>query len=81
VDVLKGYELARNKVVEYLTPLSTWSCTDVRSVEQLTKCVKTAISSKQLGMEADIASLVAQAAVKVMPPVASNFSALSTQLG
>merc|ERR1719469_187964 len=46
-DVLKGYTLARDKVLEFLDTLKVWQCADVRDVEQLTKCVKTAISSKQ----------------------------------
>lgn len=72
-DVLKGYELARNKALDFLEPLGCWQCSDVTSVEQLTKCVKTAISSKQLGFEGPLAKLVAEACVKVMPPVPSKF--------
>lgn len=72
-DVLKGYELARTKAADFLEPLKVWKCTDVRDVEQLQKCVKTCISSKQLGFEAPLARLVAQACVKVMPPTPSNF--------
>merc|ERR1712048_620857 len=40
-DVLKGYELSRDKVLEDLTSQSCWFCTDVRSVDQMAKCVKT----------------------------------------
>jgi T-complex protein 1 subunit theta len=72
-DVLKGYELARNKALEFLETLKVWSCTDIRNVEQLQKCVKTCISSKQLGFEAPLARLVAQACVQVMPPVINKF--------
>lgn len=72
-DVLKGYELARTKALEFLEPLKVWSCTDIRDVEQLQKCVKTCISSKQLGFEAPLARLVAQACVQVMPQVVSKF--------
>lgn len=72
-DVLKGYELARNKALEFLDPLQVWSCTDIRDQEQLQKCVKTCISSKQLGFEAPLAQLVAQACVQVMPPLINKF--------
>merc|ERR1719436_1872168 len=34
-DVLKGYELARSKALDFLGPLKCWSCTDVRSVDQI----------------------------------------------
>ena len=51
-------------------PLKTLSKVDVF---RLTKCVKTAISSKQLGCEGPLAKLVAQACVQAMPPTASRF--------
>jgi len=72
-DVLKGYELARTKVLDTLPSLKVWSCTDVRDVAQLEKCVKTALSSKQLGFEAPLAKLVSQSCVKVMPQKIANF--------
>jgi len=72
-DVLKGYELARTKALDTLPSLKVWSCTDVRDVAQLEKCVKTAIASKQLGFEAPLAKLVAQSCVKVMPQKIANF--------
>mmetsp|Transcript_63635 Transcript_63635/g.201141 ORF Transcript_63635/g.201141 Transcript_63635/m.201141 type:complete len:541 (+) Transcript_63635:117-1739(+) len=72
-DVLKGYELARDKAMGLLTEAKAWSCTDVRSVEQLAKCMRTAISAKQLGFETLLAKLVAEACVKVMPATPSKF--------
>jgi len=74
-DVLKGYELARNKVLEFLEPLKVWNCTDVRDASQLEKCVKTPLSSKQFGLEVPLAKLVAQACVQVMPPSINKFDA------
>ncbi|CAJ1432454.1 unnamed protein product [Effrenium voratum] len=72
-DVYKGYELARDKALELLDQQVVWSCEDLRSVEQLTKCVQTAISSKQLGCEGPLAKLVAEACARVMPPTPSRF--------
>merc|ERR1719277_354528 len=34
-DVFKGYELARAKTLEFIEPLKVWSCSDIRSEEQL----------------------------------------------
>jgi len=65
-DVLKGYELAKDKVLEFIEPLSVWSCTDSTSEEQIRKCVKTALSAKQFGYEDLLSKLVAEASVKVM---------------
>lgn len=71
--MLKGYELARDKAMGLITEAKAWSCTDVRSVEQIGKCVRTALSAKQLGFETQLAKLVAEACVKVMPPTPSKF--------
>eukprot|EP00929_Paragymnodinium_shiwhaense_P000464 TRINITY_DN100703_c0_g1_i1.p1 TRINITY_DN100703_c0_g1~~TRINITY_DN100703_c0_g1_i1.p1 ORF type:complete len:540 (+),score=167.32 TRINITY_DN100703_c0_g1_i1:90-1709(+) len=72
-DILKGYELSRDKVLQFLEGMSCWSCTNVRDVDQLTKCVKSALGAKQLGFENTLAPLVAQACVKVMPPNPAMF--------
>eukprot|EP00930_Biecheleria_cincta_P023269 TRINITY_DN1683_c0_g1_i2.p1 TRINITY_DN1683_c0_g1~~TRINITY_DN1683_c0_g1_i2.p1 ORF type:complete len:558 (+),score=138.59 TRINITY_DN1683_c0_g1_i2:55-1674(+) len=72
-DVYKGYELARDKTLESLDSQVCWTCDDMKSVEQLTKCVQTAISSKQLGSESVLAKLVAEACSKCMPPTPSKF--------
>mmetsp|Transcript_84551 Transcript_84551/g.244264 ORF Transcript_84551/g.244264 Transcript_84551/m.244264 type:complete len:540 (+) Transcript_84551:83-1702(+) len=79
-DVLKGYELARTKALEFIEPLKVWSCTDARSAEQLEKCAKTAIASKQLGFEAPLAKLVAEACAKVMPPSIAKFDTDSVRV-
>jgi len=79
-DVLKGYDLARTKVLDMIDGQKAWSCTDVRSTEQLAKCVKTAICAKQLGYEDVLSELVAQACVKVMPPTPSKFDADSVRV-
>lgn len=72
-DVYKGYELARDKALDFLSEQVCWKCTDLKSVDQLTTCVKTAIASKQLGCEGPLAKLVAEACAQVMPPVPSKF--------
>jgi len=72
-DVLKGYELARDKMLEFLNGCGAWTITDLHDATQLEKCITTCIASKQLGMENQLAKLVAEAAVKVMPPKASTF--------
>mmetsp|Transcript_42277 Transcript_42277/g.109314 ORF Transcript_42277/g.109314 Transcript_42277/m.109314 type:complete len:540 (-) Transcript_42277:169-1788(-) len=80
VDVLKGYELARNKTMEFIEPLKVWTCKDMRSTAELEKCVKTCIASKQLGFEAPLARLVAQACVQVMPSNPSKFEVDSVRV-
>mmetsp|Transcript_27894 Transcript_27894/g.70574 ORF Transcript_27894/g.70574 Transcript_27894/m.70574 type:complete len:542 (-) Transcript_27894:107-1732(-) len=80
VDILKGYELAQMKTLEFIEPLKVWSCKDLRSQEELQKCVKTAIASKQLGFEAPLARLVAEACVQVMPATPSKFDVDSVRV-
>lgn len=72
-DILKGYELAKNKVVEWLEEMSCWNITDFRSEEQITEAIATAISAKQLGYEMELAPLVAKAVLKVLPEEKSKF--------
>jgi len=79
-DVLKGYELAKEKALQSLDSCRTWTCSDVRNLEQVTKAVKTAISSKQFGCEDQMADLVAQACIKVMPPQPSKFEVDSVRV-
>jgi len=79
-DILKGYELAKDKALEKLETCRAWSCPSVRTVEDVTKAVKTALSSKQFGHEDHLANLVAQACVNVMPPTASKFDTDSVRV-
>eukprot|EP00933_Yihiella_yeosuensis_P031087 TRINITY_DN24625_c0_g4_i1.p1 TRINITY_DN24625_c0_g4~~TRINITY_DN24625_c0_g4_i1.p1 ORF type:complete len:540 (+),score=138.06 TRINITY_DN24625_c0_g4_i1:82-1701(+) len=72
-EVLKGYELSRDKALEFLDSQKVWECTDMHDVKQLEKCLKTAIASKQLGYETVLGPLVAEACKKVMPPQPSKF--------
>jgi len=58
---------------EFLTPMPCWSLADARDVDQIRKCIQTAIGAKQLGLESVLSKLVAEACVKVMPPRPSNF--------
>jgi T-complex protein 1 subunit theta len=79
-DILKGYELAKDKALESLDASRVWSCPNVRDVAEIRKSVKTAMSSKQFGSEDLLADLVAQACTKVMPPHQSKFDTDSVRV-
>jgi T-complex protein 1 subunit theta len=79
-DVLKGYELGKNKAIEVFDSLKVWSCTDVRDVDQIQKCVRTALASKQYGYDKQLSKLVAEACVKAMPPIPSKFEVDSVRV-
>merc|ERR1719272_255514 len=48
-DVLKGYEMARDKVLEFIDEGRCWSVTDINDKDQLAIAIKTAVSSKHVG--------------------------------
>ncbi|CEM04277.1 unnamed protein product [Vitrella brassicaformis CCMP3155] len=73
-DVIKGYEMAIKKALQILEGCVCWSVKDPTIVEELRKGVRTSLSSKQLGIEDQLAQLVAEAAVKAMPRSVSDFN-------
>jgi len=72
-DILKGYELIAKKVVEWLDEMAAWTAKDFRSEVELRKIVASAIGSKQLGQEEELATLLAKAALQVMPQDVKKF--------
>ncbi|KAL5531878.1 CCT8 [Sanghuangporus sanghuang] len=73
-EVTVGYELAGKKALEELETLSTSSLPSPLTQTDLTAALKPAIASKQYGSEDILASLVAEAALIVMPPNPKNFN-------
>ncbi|TFK64293.1 T-complex protein 1 [Pluteus cervinus] len=73
-EVIKGYELALTKVLSELETLSTFSLPSPLTHASLASALKPAIASKQYGYEDTLASLVAEAALAVMPPNPKNFN-------
>eukprot|EP00933_Yihiella_yeosuensis_P064211 TRINITY_DN67574_c0_g1_i1.p1 TRINITY_DN67574_c0_g1~~TRINITY_DN67574_c0_g1_i1.p1 ORF type:complete len:540 (+),score=137.29 TRINITY_DN67574_c0_g1_i1:104-1723(+) len=72
-EVLKGYELSRDKALDFLDNQKVWEITDFGDEKQLEQCLKTAIGAKQLGYEGVLGPLVAKACKSVMPPQPSKF--------
>lgn len=73
-EVTQGYELASKKALEELETLSVSSLPSPLTQSSLTTALKSAISSKQYGAEDILASLVAEAALVVMPQNPKNFN-------
>ncbi|CAJ0757790.1 6136_t:CDS:2, partial [Entrophospora sp. SA101] len=69
-EIIQGYEIARDKVSEILQE----SVKDLKSPKELSKAVKTTISSKQYGNEDILTPLVIEAAHLVMPKNPQNFN-------
>ncbi|KAF9811745.1 hypothetical protein IEO21_06468 [Rhodonia placenta] len=73
-EIIKGYELACVKAVAELENLSKTSLPSPLTQAELAAALKPAIASKQYGYEDTLASLVAEAALAVMPPNPKNFN-------
>ncbi|KAK7691960.1 hypothetical protein QCA50_005365 [Cerrena zonata] len=73
-EIIKGYELASIKGLEELEKLSTSKLPSPLTQETLATALKPAIASKQYGVEDTLSSLVAEAALAVMPPNPKGFN-------
>ncbi|KAI0330415.1 T-complex protein 1 [Cubamyces sp. BRFM 1775] len=73
-EIMKGYELASAKALAELETLSTSSLPTPPTKATLATALKPAIASKQYGYEDQLANLVAEAALTVMPPNPKNFN-------
>ncbi|KIP09030.1 hypothetical protein PHLGIDRAFT_351099 [Phlebiopsis gigantea 11061_1 CR5-6] len=73
-EITRGYELAVKKGLEELDKLSTSSLPTPLTHSELATALKPAIAAKQYGFEDTLASLVAEAALAVMPPNPKNFN-------
>ncbi|TBU26776.1 T-complex protein 1 [Dichomitus squalens] len=73
-EIIKGYELASVKALSELESLSTSSLPSPLTKASLATALKPAIASKQYGYEDQLAGLVAEASLAVMPPNPKNFN-------
>ncbi|TBU56278.1 T-complex protein 1 [Dichomitus squalens] len=73
-EIIKGYELASVKALSELESLSTSSLPSPLTKASLAAALKPAIASKQYGYEDQLAGLVAEASLAVMPSNPKNFN-------
>ncbi|KAM5530196.1 hypothetical protein V8D89_016132 [Ganoderma adspersum] len=73
-EIIKGYELASAKALSELETLSPSSLPSPFTKPSLATALKPAIASKQYGYEDQLANLVAEASLAVMPPNPKNFN-------
>ncbi|KAL1886483.1 T-complex protein 1 subunit theta [Paecilomyces lecythidis] len=73
-DIVQGYEKAQNFALKCLEDLEVDRLSELRSATELSKALRTVVSSKQSGAEEILASLVAEAVLAVLPknPLAFN---------
>jgi len=73
-DILVGYEKASKKCLEYLDTLVSYQVENVRSQEEIEKCIKSVVASKNYGNEGILAPLISKAAIYAMPVDSKDFS-------
>ncbi|KZT21125.1 T-complex protein 1 [Neolentinus lepideus HHB14362 ss-1] len=73
-EIIRGYELACTKTLAELESLSCSSLPIPFTQSAIASALKPAIASKQYGYEDTLSSLVAEAAMVVMPPNPKNFN-------
>jgi len=66
-DIIKGYNIAMEKAQKLFEGLSFYSLKDILDKKKLAEGVKTAIASKQYGLEDLMGDLVAEACITVIP--------------
>jgi len=72
-DIIKGYEMAGEKALEMIQELTIYTEKNLLDKSKLVDGVRSAISSKQFGLEDMIAPLVAEACLNAMPKNPANF--------
>ncbi|KAF2456337.1 chaperonin Cpn60/TCP-1 family [Lineolata rhizophorae] len=73
-DVVQGYEKAQDFALKALEDLEVDKVADMRSLDELSKAIRTVIASKQCGSEDILADMVADAVLAVLPKNPANFN-------
>ncbi|CAO1603455.1 T-complex protein 1 subunit theta [Xanthoria calcicola] len=73
-DIIQGYERAQREALRILDHLVVDKVTDIRSQTELEKPIRTVVASKQSGSEDDLASMIAEAVLAVLPKNPVNFN-------
>lgn len=65
-EIIEGYELAANKVLDEILPtLTVHEVKDIKDVNEVSKAIRSSIMSKQYGNEDFLSSLIAKACISV----------------
>jgi T-complex protein 1 subunit theta len=78
-DIIKGYNMAVTKSLEFLEDNIAWTITNVRDVAQMKKGIFPIVSSKQTGHDDQLAECIAKACVQVMPSESKKFDSDSVR--
>lgn len=73
-EILIGYEKGAKYCLELIEELSCYSVNNIKDIEEINKCIKTSIASKQFGLETFLGGLIASASLYAMPDEPSKFN-------
>jgi T-complex protein 1 subunit theta len=73
-EILTGYEKGAKKVLELLETLSCYKIESIRDRPSLQKCIRSAIASKQYGLEDFLSGLIAESCLYAMPKDERKFN-------
>ena len=73
-EILIGYEKASKKCLELLEELTCYRIESIREKGELKKCIKSAIASKQYGLEEFLSEKISEACLQALPNDAKKFN-------
>jgi T-complex protein 1 subunit theta len=73
-EILIGYEKAAKRVHEEMDKLETYTLKDLHNHEEVVKCIKASVASKQYGLEDLLSNLIAKACLYAMSKKTNKFS-------
>lgn len=73
-EILIGYEKGAKKCLDLLEELSTYKIESLRDKSELKKAIKSAIASKQYGLEDFLADKISEACLYAMPKNYKKFN-------
>ena len=73
-DILVGYEKASKKCLELIDSLVAYQVEDIKSLDEIQKCIKSVVASKHYGNEDILAPLISNACIYAMTNDPREFS-------
>ena len=73
-EILIGYEKGSKKCLEILEELEAYKIENIKDYDDLKKCIKCPIASKQFGLEDFLAKLITAACLYTMPEDTKKFN-------
>jgi T-complex protein 1 subunit theta len=73
-EILIGYEKAAKKALELVETLSCYSVENLKDKDEIQKCIRGAIASKQYGLEDFLSGLISSASLYAMPNDITKFN-------